>query len=155
MTTVRIVSVCFTFFLLSVATAAAFSPTSRAFAVRQSTNPSSSRLFFGLGTIEKQEEQYLELAFNNANSVIPEAVYVIVYNPGAENEGVHTTEWPRGGGQYILMAFESPFECQHFAEMIAVGYPGWDDPVPTQYTAEQVQEYCQQMGWNLQLVPEF
>ena len=134
------------FFLFLAATGEAFAP---ALQLRQST----SRLFFGLGSIEKQEDTYLELAANNAH--IPEAVYIIVYNPGTEREGVHTTENPRGSGQYCVLAFESPFECQHFSEMIAMGYPGFEDPVPTQYTVDQVQQYCQQMGWYLQLVPEF
>lgn len=117
---------------------------------------SSSRLFFGLSSIEKQENQYLDLAIQHAHTVVwPETVHIIVYNPHSELEGVHVTEYPRGSGEQTLLAFESASECQHFCDVIMVGQPGnVADPVPAQYTLEQMIQYCQDMRWSLQLVPD-
>ena len=130
--------------------------------VRQSaaiSYPSSSRhqsrLFFGLSSIEKQEEKYLELAAGNPGTSVPESVSIVAYNPGTDQETVHTTEYPRGSGNYCLLVFESPVECEHFADMIEVGVPGAVDATPTFYTLQQMTNYCQEMNLPLQLVPEF
>jgi Protein of unknown function (DUF3110) len=117
----------------------------------------SSRLYFGLSSIEKQEKQYLELAMKHSHDAVvwPETVHIIVYNPNTELEGVHVTEFPPGSGEQTLLAFESASECQHFSDVIMVGQPGdLADPVPTQYTLTQMIQYCHDMNWSLQLVPD-
>jgi len=37
----------------------------------------------------------------------PEDVYIILFNPGTEQEGVHTVEYPKGSGNNVILAFES------------------------------------------------
>ena len=122
----------------------------------ESCSSSSSRLLFGLSNIEKQENQYLELALNHYGNVPwPASVHIIVYNPNTDLEGVHITEFPRGSGEQALLAFESASECDHFADVIMVGQPGnLADPVPTEYTVDQMIQYCHDMRWSLLLVPD-
>jgi Protein of unknown function (DUF3110) len=146
--------------LVATTMTAAFVPVSRSNNGLQhpgsiSSIDSLSRLLFGLSSIEKQEDQYIDLAMKHYNTIVwPEIVHIIVYNPYTELEGVHVTECPRGSGEQTLLAFESASECQHFCDVIMVGQPGnVADPVPAQYTVEQMVQYCQNMGWSLQLVP--
>lgn len=150
------------YFLLVIALLSTFStafvgPAAISTCTRRSSSSltTSTRIFFGVGTIEEQEDQYIELASKNTATAVPESVTIILYNPGTEIEGAHTTECPRGSGFYSLLGFESPFEGHHFAELIAGAYPDYPVPVPTPYTLEEVQLYATNMGWTLQLVPEF
>jgi len=50
---------------------------------------------------------------------VPEDVFIVMFNPNTEDEGVHTLEYPRNSGQNVLLAFESVAECVAFAENLA------------------------------------
>lgn len=121
-----------------------------------SSSSSSTRLLFGLGTLEKQEGQYLELA-SAENTHVPEAVFAVMYNPNTEQEQVHFTEFPQKSGQYFLLAFESPHECAHFANLLQQGTPNGVVAVSPPSTMEDLLSFCQQqtVPVSLQLVPEF
>lgn len=93
-------------------------------------------------------------ANSNANFNADQPVYIVVYSPHTDQETVHATEYPQGSGNYCLLGFESLVECQDFADIITVGQPGSVDPEPTQYTLEQMDQYCQEMNWPFFLVPE-
>jgi len=116
---------------------------------------STTSLFFGLGSVEKQENEYLELAAEYyPPTYIPETVHIVVYNLGTEQEGVHTAEYPKGSGQICLLAFTSEEDAKPFADTLAVGYPGDIDPSAMEYASEQMQQYCQEQGWFFVLVPD-
>jgi len=48
----------------------------------------------------------------------PEDVYIILFNPGTEQEGVHTVEYPKGSGNNVILAFESKEECDRFSQAL-------------------------------------
>ena len=106
--------------------------------------------------IEELEDRYLELANQNERVMeyIPEIVYIMMYNPGTPEEGLHTTEYPKGSGQDVVLAFESLEECVAFSNIIksdkSLKLP---EPIPTPAPYEQMKLACQRMGLSIKVVP--
>jgi hypothetical protein len=104
--------------------------------------------------VQQEEDRYLELAMQSEGIVArPDVVYVIMYNPGTEQEGIHTMEFPRGGETDLLLAFESIEDCVNFSNKLRQD-PNWQqEPIPTPTPLDQVEIACQQMGLPLKVVP--
>ena len=106
--------------------------------------------------IEELEDRYLELATKNEATMeyIPEIVYIMIYNPGQPEEGLHTTEFPKGSGNDVVLAFESLEECVAFSNIIksdkSLNLP---EPIPTPTPYEQMNMACQNMGLSIKVVP--
>jgi hypothetical protein len=116
--------------------------------------PSSTRIFQMQNAVQQEEDRYLELAMQSEGVMArPDVVYVIMYNPGTEQEGIHTMEFPRGEETDLLLAFESIENCVNFSNMLRQD-PNWQqEPIPTPTPLDQVEMACQQMGLPLKVVP--
>lgn len=107
--------------------------------------------------MDQQLTQYYDLFTNDdeADTVRPDDVYIIVFNPGKEDEGeqgVHTIEFPLGSGNNVILAFENDDECIDFARMLKDMQ--FYDPVPQMANLEQLEEFCNGMGVGVKVVPE-
>lgn len=103
--------------------------------------------------IERQEEAYLQLPTASFTNNKPDVVYIIMYHPGSQEEGVHTTEFPKESGQEVMLAFESLDEINTFANMLREEPTFPLDPVPTPAPLANMEVACQQMGLVMKLVP--
>lgn len=113
----------------------------------QSASPEES-------AIQIQENMYLELATKGEGVIArPEMVYIMMYNPGTAQEGVHTTEFPKGSGSEVMLAFESLDECAKFSNMLKEDQNFPLEPVPTPTPLEQMEMACQQMDLQIKVVP--
>jgi hypothetical protein len=104
------------------------------------------------------EDFYLGRAMGE-EEVKPEVVYIIMYNAGTDQEGVHTINFPRGAETDLLLAFESLEDCIQLANTIKAGagapgstftVPG--DPIPTPSPWVQMEGACQQMELPIAVV---
>lgn len=116
-------------------------------------------LFQMQNPIQDQEDKFLQLAMQYEEAMSspmrrPEVVYVIMYNPGTEQEGIHTMEFPRGSQTDLLLAFESIEDCVGFSNLLRQD-PNWQqEPVPTPTPLDQVEVACQGMGLPIMVVPD-
>mmetsp|Transcript_34751 Transcript_34751/g.84259 ORF Transcript_34751/g.84259 Transcript_34751/m.84259 type:complete len:163 (-) Transcript_34751:267-755(-) len=123
------------------------------------SSPAKTALCQTQNPIQEQEDNYLQLAMQYEEALSspmrrPEVVYVIMYNPGTEQEGIHTMEFPRGSETDLLLAFESIEDCVGFSNSLRQD-PNWQqEPVPTPTPLDQVEVACQQMGLPIQVVPD-
>lgn len=82
----------------------------------------------------------------------PEEVHIILFNPNTNREGVHTIEFPKNSGNNIILAFESKDECEQFSMNLKEQH--FFDPVPQEMNLDSLEEYCQNIGVDIQVVPE-
>lgn len=82
----------------------------------------------------------------------PNDVYVILFNPGTEKEGVHTVEYPRGSGNNVIMAFELKAECQKFSNVLEDQQ--FYEPFAQEVNLDFLETYCKSLGVFVQVVPE-
>lgn len=102
-----------------------------------------------------QEDLYLARASETQGQIRPEIVYILMFNPGNPNEeGVHTTEYPRDSGSEVMIAFESIDECYQFASVLKDDPTIAAEPIPTPAPFDQMEKACWEMGITLQVVPE-
>ncbi|CAB9507742.1 expressed unknown protein [Seminavis robusta] len=135
--------------LVSLTTVTAFAPT---ILPPKQLTATSTQLF--QTPVQDQEEYYLQLAVQNeGNTNTPEMIYILVYNPYTDEEGVHTTEYPKESGKQALLVFEALEDCRQMASLLAVepSVPG--EPVPTPAPLAQMEMACQQMEWTIKVVP--
>lgn len=105
--------------------------------------------------IDKQRNQYHDfLMEDDDGSVTPEIVYIIIFNAGTEEQGVHSIEFPKGSGHNILLAFESSDECADFAEMLTRDQIHFQNPLSLEYNLEELKEYCNDDGVPVKVVPK-
>jgi hypothetical protein len=83
---------------------------------------------------------------------LPENVYVVLFYPDTENEGVHTIEFPKGSGKNFLLAFEDYKECLNFA--LVLKDQKFFDPTPQQINYKSLSDYCHTISLALQIVPK-
>ena len=106
-----------------------------------------------LSPVQHQELMYLEMAKSSGPASPPDVVYILIYNQGTPQEGIHTVEYPKGSESDVLLAFEDLAECYKFAEMLKAD-PNWPEvPVPSPTGFEQISQACQQMGLPIEIVP--
>jgi hypothetical protein len=107
--------------------------------------------------MKRQENQYVKLLQEQSNyaleeRTVPEAVHIILFHPGTEEQHVHTIEFPQSSGNNIIMAFESEGECVEFANKLQD--LEFVDPSPEQTMFEPFAEYCEMSGMSLMIVPK-
>ncbi len=76
------------------------------------------------------------------------AVYVLIYNAGSDNEGIHSLKVQ---GEDTILMFEDEDDALRFATLLEAQ----DFPVPTvePIDPEEVQWFCQEHGFHCQRVP--
>ena len=109
--------------------------------------------------IEKQEQQYYNFFINDNDDddgddgdSRPDIVYLILFNPETEDQGVHTIEFPKGSGFNTILAFESEDECFKFASMLQDMH--FYQPTVQETPLEELQDYCNSIGMPLKVVYE-
>ena len=68
-----------------------------------------------------QEDNPFQEYFNEIRQKVikrPERVHVILFNPGTDQQGAHTIEYPRGSGSNVVLAFESRTSCKKFSSAL-------------------------------------
>ena len=137
----------------------AFAPQSVSSTISAASRHSNTRgldtkIFQWREPIQEEEDRYLQLAVEGEGVMAkPEIVYVIMYNPGTDQEGVHTMEYPRGSETDLLLAFEFIGDCVNFANMLKED-PNWpQEPVPTPTPLAQMEIACSEMGLPIKVVP--
>eukprot|EP00979_Chaetoceros_neogracilis_P008872 scaffold1988_cov230-Chaetoceros_neogracile.AAC.4 len=86
----------------------------------RNNNGDDSYGFFGdeeVDRIARQKESF-QFIFDIDEDSMPEDVFIILFNPDTEREGVHTIEFPKGSGNNMILAFESKQECGQFSESL-------------------------------------
>jgi hypothetical protein len=119
--------------------------------IPSTSRPFSLRRLF-LKSLQEQEDSYLEMAASNPNQ--PEIVYILMYNPGTDQEGVHTTEFPKDSeAAEVILGFEELGDCIQFASALK-GNPNFPlEPVPTPTPLQQMQSAVESMGLSIMVVP--
>eukprot|EP00542_Grammatophora_oceanica_P012446 CAMPEP_0194041804 /NCGR_PEP_ID=MMETSP0009_2-20130614/13628_1 /TAXON_ID=210454 /ORGANISM="Grammatophora oceanica, Strain CCMP 410" /LENGTH=237 /DNA_ID=CAMNT_0038685413 /DNA_START=204 /DNA_END=917 /DNA_ORIENTATION=+ len=82
---------------------------------------------------------------------LPDTVHCILFNPGTDEEGIHTIEYPKGSGSNVLLAFESAKDCAYFAADLKE--QKFFDPSPQMMELSSLEDYCEQLGVFVQVVP--
>ncbi len=81
--------------------------------------------------------------------ITPMRVFVLLFNAGTENEGIHTI---RVGERNKVLMFESEDDATRFALMLeAQDFP---EPVVETMDAEEIKEFCQGADYDWELIPE-
>jgi hypothetical protein len=76
-------------------------------------------------------------------------IYILLYNPGTENEGVHTLQI---GDRNTVLMFESEDDASRFALMLeAQDFP---TPIVEAIEAEEVEEFCRDAGYDWKVIEE-
>jgi len=81
--------------------------------------------------------------------ITPMRVFVLLFNVGTENEGIHTI---RVGERNKVLMFESEDDATRFALMLeAQDFP---EPAVETMDAEEIKEFCQGADYDWEIVPE-
>lgn len=98
---------------------------------------------------KRMAKAYFEEAFdyNDGDRIKPEEVHIILFNPNNEREGVHTVNFR---GDDIILAFESRLECLEFS--LKLREQNFFEPVPQEINLESLEEYCDSISTNVQVV---
>lgn len=81
--------------------------------------------------------------------ITPMRVFVLIFNAGTENEGIHTI---RVGDQNKVLIFETEDDATRFAVMLEAQ----DFPTATVEVMDdaEIKEFCESAGYDWELVPE-
>ncbi|GBL11120.1 ATP-dependent Clp protease ATP-binding subunit ClpC1 [Microcystis aeruginosa Sj] len=80
---------------------------------------------------------------------LPQTVYVLLYNVGTDDEGIHTISVD---DNHKILLFESQEDAATFARRL--GEQNFPVPSVEAIEAEDILEFCQQQGYDWDLVPE-
>ncbi|MBK4731129.1 DUF3110 domain-containing protein [Oxynema sp. CENA135] len=76
-------------------------------------------------------------------------VYVLLFNPRTENEGIHTLQI---GDRNTVLMFESEDDATRYALMLeAQDFPA---PVAEEIDSEEVEAFCNEADYDCKLIPE-
>ncbi|MDZ8183603.1 MAG: DUF3110 domain-containing protein [Nostoc sp. ChiSLP02] len=82
-------------------------------------------------------------------------VFVLMFNAGTENEGIHTIlKGDAEGGKLrnTILMFESEDDATRFALMLeAQDFP---TPTPEEMDAEEIKGFCESAGYDWEIIPE-
>ena len=79
----------------------------------------------------------------------PMRVFVLLFNAGTENEGIHTI---RIGDRNKVLMFESEDDANRFALMLeAQDFPS---PSVEEIDIQEIEEFCASSGYESELVPD-
>jgi len=81
--------------------------------------------------------------------IAPMRVFVLLFNAGTENEGIHTIQV---GDRNKILMFESEDDAHRFALLLEAQ----DFPAPTieAMDAEEIKEFCESTDYDWEMVPE-
>jgi hypothetical protein len=80
--------------------------------------------------------------------ITPMRVFVLLYNAGTDNEGIYTV---RVNNSDRILMFESEDDATRYALMLeAQDFPA---PLVEGMDAEEIKEFCQQSGYEWEIVP--
>jgi hypothetical protein len=99
-----------------------------------------------------RERESFQFIFDIDDDMKPEDVHIILFNPDTDREGVHTIEFPKDSGNNMILAFESRAECEQFSASLK--QQKFFDPTPQEMKLEFLENYCEQIGVEIQVVPE-
>lgn len=81
--------------------------------------------------------------------VVPKRVYVLLFNAGTDNEGIHTI---RIGDRNKVLVFDSEDDATRFALMLeAQDFP---EATVEEMETEEIEEFCQSAGYDMELIEE-
>ncbi|MDZ7957807.1 MAG: DUF3110 domain-containing protein [Aulosira sp. DedQUE10] len=81
--------------------------------------------------------------------ITPMRVFVLIFNAGTENEGIHTV---KVGDRNKILMFESEDDATRFALMLEA--QDFLAPTVEAINAEEIKEFCEGAGYDWELVPE-
>ncbi|QIR35333.1 DUF3110 domain-containing protein [Tolypothrix sp. PCC 7910] len=81
--------------------------------------------------------------------ITPMRVFVLIFNAGTENEGIHTV---KVGDRNKILMFESEDDATRFALMLEA--QDFLTPSVETIDAEEIKEFCASAGYDWELVPE-
>jgi hypothetical protein len=78
----------------------------------------------------------------------PKPVYVLLFDAGSDQEGIHSIEL---GGRTVVLLFEDPEDGERYAGLLEAQ----DFPVPSveALDREEVEIFCRQAGYEARFVP--
>ncbi|NJL37613.1 MAG: DUF3110 domain-containing protein [Leptolyngbyaceae cyanobacterium RM2_2_4] len=76
-------------------------------------------------------------------------VFVLLYNAGTENEGIHTLKI---GDRNVVLMFEAEDDATRYAMMLEA--QDFGSPDVESLDDEEVEEFCQSAGYESKLVPD-
>ncbi|MEM7725935.1 MAG: DUF3110 domain-containing protein [Cyanobacteria bacterium P01_A01_bin.45] len=80
--------------------------------------------------------------------ITPMRVFVLLFNAGTENEGIHTI---KVGDRNKVLMFESEEDAERFALMLeAQDFP---TPAVEEIDAEEIKEFCTGANYDWEIVP--
>ena len=77
--------------------------------------------------------------------------WVLIFNPGKENEGVYTLQGQQSSVSYVLN-FEYKDDADCFASLLHA--EGFDEPTPLCWDVSQLSEFCDAGQFEVSLVPQ-
>lgn len=78
-------------------------------------------------------------------------VYVLLFNPGTENEGIHTLKLKDEGRNVVLM-FESEEDATRYGLLLEA--QDFLSPTVEEIESEEVEEFCEEANYDCVMVPE-
>lgn len=78
-------------------------------------------------------------------------VYVLLFNPGTDNEGIHTLKLKDDDRNVVLM-FESEEDATRYGLLLEA--QDFLSPSVEEITSEEVEEFCQEANYDCVVVPE-
>jgi hypothetical protein len=84
-----------------------------------------------------------------------QVIYMIVYNPSTNEEGIHTMKYPRGSDTEgeLLITFEGLADCIEFSKVIKDDPGMQHEPVPTPTQTSMMENACKDMNLPMKIVP--
>ena len=79
---------------------------------------------------------------------LPQTVYVLLYNAGTDNEGIHTIST---GDNHTILMFESSADATNFAQQL--GKQNFSVPSVEVIEVEKTISFCQKSGYDWEFVP--
>jgi hypothetical protein len=76
-------------------------------------------------------------------------VYVLLFNAGTDNEGIHTL---RIGDRNVILMFEAEDDATRYSIMLEA--QDFASPTVEAIDSEEVEEFCSDSGFEFKLVPE-
>ncbi|WP_416671730.1 DUF3110 domain-containing protein [Egbenema bharatensis] len=76
-------------------------------------------------------------------------VYVLLFNARTENEGIHTL---KAGDRDVILMFESEDDATRFGLMLEA--QDFANPTVEALESEEIEEFCQDAGYDCKLIPE-
>ncbi len=89
-----------------------------------------------------------------ASLLEPMQVYVLLYNPNTENEGIHSLELaaPDGSKQNVILLFESEDDATRYAMLLEA--QDFMAPSVEPIEDDEVKEFCEESGFTWKMIPD-